>query len=83
MHAIDFRGIKKTYATGTEAVKGIDFAIEEGDFFGLLGARNIHTGVCVTYGSLLFHVFLKWAGDAARKIDCPHEYLRPLPAPLR
>ncbi|MFZ2804531.1 MAG: ABC transporter ATP-binding protein [Patescibacteria group bacterium] len=40
MLAIDVKDLKKKYASGTEALKGVTVAIEEGDFFGLLGANG-------------------------------------------
>lgn len=40
MNAIEIRGLRKTYATGTEALKGVDLSVEEGDFYALLGANG-------------------------------------------
>ncbi len=40
MHAIDIKQVYKTYATGVEALRGINLCIESGDFFGLLGANG-------------------------------------------
>jgi len=40
MHAINVQSLKKTYANGVEALKGVDIVVEEGDFFGLLGANG-------------------------------------------
>src|SRR5512142_2377837 len=37
---IDVRGLKKTYKDGTEAVKGITFYVERGEFFGFLGPNG-------------------------------------------
>ena len=37
MAKIEARGIKKTYDDGTEAVRGIDLTVENGDFLVLLG----------------------------------------------
>ncbi|WP_096188898.1 ABC transporter ATP-binding protein [Evansella halocellulosilytica] len=34
---INFTGVKKTFPDGTEAIKGIDFTVKEGDFFVLIG----------------------------------------------
>ncbi|MDP6878676.1 MAG: ABC transporter ATP-binding protein [Candidatus Marinimicrobia bacterium] len=39
MHAINIRGLKKTY-NGTKALKGINMEIAEGEFFGLLGPNG-------------------------------------------
>jgi len=40
MKAVDIKGLVKTYASGTQALKGVDLSIEEGDFFALLGANG-------------------------------------------
>jgi len=40
MEALKITGLKKTYADGVEALKGVDLAIQEGDFFALLGANG-------------------------------------------
>jgi ABC-2 type transport system ATP-binding protein len=40
MKAIQISNLAKTYANGTEALKGIDLTINEGDFFALLGANG-------------------------------------------
>ena len=40
MNAIEIKDLKKIYATGVEALKGIDLTIEQGDFFALLGANG-------------------------------------------
>ncbi len=40
MNAIEINDLKKTYADGTEALKGVSMNIEEGDFFALLGANG-------------------------------------------
>ena len=38
--ALDVRGLKKRYASGTVALKGVDLKIGEGQFFGLLGPNG-------------------------------------------
>lgn len=38
--AIEIRGLRKVYANGFEALKGIDLDVEEGDFFALLGPNG-------------------------------------------
>ncbi len=40
MSAISIKRLTKTYANGTEALKGVDLEVAEGDFFGLLGANG-------------------------------------------
>lgn len=38
--AIEVHALRKVYDTGTEALKGIDLSVEEGDFFALLGPNG-------------------------------------------
>ncbi len=38
--AVRLQGLKKTYANGTEALKGIDLEVRAGDFFALLGPNG-------------------------------------------
>ena len=38
--ALSLRGLKKTYANGFTALKGIDLDVQEGDFFALLGPNG-------------------------------------------
>lgn len=40
MNAISIHNLKKTYASGTRALKGVNLEVREGDFFGLLGANG-------------------------------------------
>ena len=40
MNAISIKHLTKTYASGTRALKGVDLEVNEGDFFGLLGANG-------------------------------------------
>jgi len=40
MHALEVNKLKKTYANGVEALKGISLNVEEGDFFALLGPNG-------------------------------------------
>lgn len=61
MEALKIQGLRKTYAGGTEALKGIDLSVEEGDFYALLGANgagkttliNIAVGLVVKTGGTL------------------------------
>ena len=38
--ALQINGLRKTYANGFEALKGIDLSVEHGDFFALLGPNG-------------------------------------------
>ncbi|MFQ6006480.1 MAG: ABC transporter ATP-binding protein [Woeseia sp.] len=40
MNALSIRNLIKTYANGNQALKGIDFDVEEGDFYALLGPNG-------------------------------------------
>ncbi|HEC17019.1 MAG TPA: ABC transporter ATP-binding protein [Sedimenticola sp.] len=40
MTALSIRNLRKTYANGVEALKGIDLDVEQGDFFALLGPNG-------------------------------------------
>ncbi|MGL6007221.1 ABC transporter ATP-binding protein, partial [Aeromonas sobria] len=40
MNALEISGLKKTYQGGVEALKGIDLAVKQGDFFALLGPNG-------------------------------------------
>ena len=40
MIAIEIKNLVKTYKNGTQAVKGVDLSVAQGDFFALLGANG-------------------------------------------
>ena len=40
MNALDIKSLKKTYTNGTNALKGINLKVSQGDFFGLLGPNG-------------------------------------------
>ena len=59
--AIEVSGLKKNYAGGVEAVKGIDFTVHPGEVFGLLGPNG--AGKSTTIG-MLTTTILPTAGTA-------------------
>jgi len=40
MNALEISGLRKTYRSGMEALKGIDLSVRQGDFFALLGPNG-------------------------------------------
>ena len=40
MKALSITNLRKTYDNGTEALKGINFSVDEGDFYALLGPNG-------------------------------------------
>jgi ABC-2 type transport system ATP-binding protein len=61
MHAIEVEGLRKVYPGGVEAVKGLDFDVEENEVFGLLGPNG--AGKSTTVGMLTTTV-MPTAGSA-------------------
>ena len=50
MPALEIKDLRKTYANGIEALKGINLAVQKGDFFALLGANG--AGKSTTIGAI-------------------------------
>ncbi|MEX1266237.1 MAG: ABC transporter ATP-binding protein, partial [Woeseia sp.] len=40
MHALSIKNLSKTYPNGIQALKGIDFDVDDGDFYALLGPNG-------------------------------------------
>lgn len=59
MNALEIQGLRKTYANGAEALKGISLEVKAGDFFALLGANG--AGKSTTIG-LITTLLTKTAG---------------------
>ncbi|HRE32571.1 MAG TPA: ATP-binding cassette domain-containing protein, partial [Candidatus Berkiella sp.] len=60
MKALNIRNLQKTYENGTQALKGIDLEVTEGDFFGLLGPNG--AGKSTTIG-IISSLVVKTAGQ--------------------
>ena len=60
MHALSIKGLTKTYPNGVQALKGIDFKVEEGDFYALLGPNGAGKTTAIGIVSSLVN---KSAGD--------------------
>ena len=59
-YALEIKGLKKVYATGVEALRGIDLTVEEGDFYALLGPNG--AGKSTTIG-IITSLVNKTAGE--------------------
>ena len=62
MIALEIKNLKKTYASGKEALKGIDLCVEEGDFYALLGPNG--AGKSTTIG-IISSLVNKTSGDVS------------------
>lgn len=60
MYALEIHQLRKTYANGVEALKGIDLKVKTGDFFALLGANG--AGKSTTIG-LITTLLTKTSGS--------------------
>jgi ABC-2 type transport system ATP-binding protein len=47
MFALEIADLHKTYASGLQALKGIDLCVEKGDFFALLGPNGAGKSTCI------------------------------------
>ena len=64
MHALEIKQLRKTYANGVEALKGINLSVKTGDFFALLGANG--AGKSTTIG-LVTTLLTKTSGSISIK----------------
>ncbi|MFT6636327.1 ABC transporter ATP-binding protein [Alcanivorax sp.] len=62
MSALTIRNLTKTYASGVEALKGIDLEVQKGDFFALLGPNG--AGKSTTIG-VISSLVNKTGGDVS------------------
>ena len=60
--AVELSGLEKTYANGTRALRGIDLAVTEGDFFALLGPNGAGKSTAI---GILSSLVRKSAGQVA------------------
>ena len=66
MIAIEIKNLVKTYKSGTQAVKGVDLTVHEGDFFALLGANGAGKTTII---SILIGLVNKTSGTV-KVFDC-------------
>jgi len=62
MKALSIKNLTKTYANGNQALKGINFSVEEGDFYALLGPNGAGKTTAIGIISSLVN---KSGGDVA------------------
>ncbi len=62
MEALRIVGLRKTYAGGVEALKGVDLSLGQGDFFALLGANGAGKTTLI---NIVVGLTTKSAGDVA------------------
>lgn len=54
-HALSITGLTKTYASGVQALKGVDLQVREGDFFALLGPNGAGKSTTIGIIASLIH----------------------------
>jgi ABC-2 type transport system ATP-binding protein len=59
MHALEIKNLEKTYRNGVQALKGVSFNVNKGDFFGLLGPNGAGKSTTI---SILTSLVTKTAG---------------------
>ncbi|HSM99855.1 MAG TPA: ATP-binding cassette domain-containing protein, partial [Rudaea sp.] len=59
--ALEIQDLKKTYANGVEALKGVSLAVQPGDFYALLGPNGAGKSTLIGIVSSLVNAS---AGDA-------------------
>ena len=78
MLALEIENLQKTYASGLQALKGIDLQVEEGDFFALLGPNGAGKSTCIGIISGLVN---KTGGSVrifGHSIDSAHTFAKSL-----
>lgn len=60
MNSLEIKKLKKTYQNGTEALKGIDLTVNDGDFIGLLGPNGAGKSTTI---SIINSLTLKTSGE--------------------
>ena len=83
MKALQIQGLRKTYANGLEALKGIDIVVREGDFRALLGPNG--AGKSTTIG-IITSLVTKTAGkvfvfgkDIDKELEAAKSYIGLVP----
>src|SRR5690242_7588732 len=60
MLALEIKDLRKTYANGVEALKGINLSVNQGDFIGLLGPNGAGKSTTI---SIVNSLVLKTSGS--------------------
>lgn len=81
--AIEIKGLKKVYANGFEALKGIDLTINRGDFFALLGpngaGKSTTIGIITTLANMTEGSVQINGADLSKKRSLAKSYLGVVP----